>query len=292
VLTLASNFFQHVSDTTTQGECDVEIVPTSDLSHPLLADYQGLTDVALRSVSEVDNGLYIAESLKILERALRAGHRPRSVLSTPTWSSHLAQLDAAVPGALEGVPVFIADDDLVESLTGYQVHRGTLASMHRPPLPSLESVLQGARRVVILEDIIDHTNVGAIFRSVAGLGADAVIVSPSCADPLYRRSVRVSMGTVLQIPWTRAGSWEALVQAVRGQDMATVALALTPEAVALDDFAKNAPEKLALVLGTEGTGLSARALTSADHVVSIPMHHGVDSLNVAAASAVALWALR
>lgn len=270
----------------------MEVLRTTDLSHPLLADYRGLTDVALRSVSEVADGLYIAESLKILERALGAGHIPRSVLSSETWLGHLHDLSARANGALDGVPVFIAPDNLVEGLTGYRVHRGTLASMHRPLLPSLESLVVGARRLVILEDIIDHTNVGAIFRSVAGLGADAVIVSPSCADPLYRRSVRVSMGTVLQTPWTRAPSWELALECLRHNDVSIVALALSPHAQSLDAFASRAPEKLALVLGTEGGGLTPRTLAAADHVVSIPMHHGVDSLNVAAASAVALWALR
>jgi len=275
-----------------RGEPSVDVIRASDLSHPLLADYQGLTDVALRGVSEVVQGLYIAESLKILERALRAGHRPRSVLSSETWLRHLTDLAALLPGLLDDVPVFIADDHLIESVTGYRVHRGTLASMHRPPLPSVESLVSGARRLVVLENIIDHTNVGAIFRSVAGIGADAVIVSPSCADPLYRRSVRVSMGTVLQTPWTRASSWEEIISCLATNNVSVVALALTPDAQTLDEFSANPPEKLAIVLGTEGMGLSAQALTDADHVVSIPMHHGVDSLNVAAASAVALWALR
>lgn len=270
----------------------MDIIRVTDVSAAQLMDFQGLTDVALRSVTEPRNGLYIAESLKILERALLAGHIPRSVLSTPTWLPHLEALDTRVPGRLNSIPIFIADDELVESLTGYRVHRGTLASMHRPDLPSVAELVDGARRVVVLEDIIDHTNVGAIFRSVAGIGADAVIVSPSCADPLYRRSVRVSMGTVLQTPWTRAPSWESLVAALRDAGISIVALALTAEAAELDAFVSRVPEKLALVLGTEGTGLSERALRDADHVVSIPMHHGVDSLNVAAASAVALWALR
>jgi len=278
--------------TTVKREPSVDVIRATDLSHPLLRDYQGLTDVALRSVNEVDQGLYIAESLKILERALRAGHSPRSVLSSETWLPHLTDLAALLPGSLENVPVFIADNEVIESLTGYRVHRGTLASMHRPPLPSVSSLVAGARRLVVLENIIDHTNVGAIFRSVAGIGADAVIVSPSCADPLYRRSVRVSMGTVLQTPWTRARSWEEIITCLSDNDVSVVALALTPNAQTLDEFSAKAPEKLAIVLGTEGMGLSAQALSDADHVVSIPMHHGVDSLNVAAASAVALWALR
>lgn len=270
----------------------MDVVRAKDLSHPLLTDYQGLTDVALRTVSEVTHGLYIAESLKILERALRAGHTPRSVLSSDTWLPHLTELSVSLPGSLDSVPIFIADDEIIESLTGYRVHRGTLASMRRPTLPSVDSLVANATRVVVLENIIDHTNVGAIFRSVAGIGADAVIVSPSCADPLYRRSVRVSMGTVLQTPWTRASSWSEIISSLRDHDVSVVALALTPEAQTLDKFSLSAPEKLAIVMGTEGAGLSPRAIRDADHVVCIPMHHGVDSLNVAAASAVALWALR
>jgi tRNA G18 (ribose-2'-O)-methylase SpoU len=164
--------------------------------------------------------------------------------------------------------------------------------MHRPELPGLEDILRSATRLVVLEDIVDHTNVGAIFRSVAGIGADAVIVTDSCADPLYRRSIRVSMGTVFQIPWTRSGSWSDLESALHRHELSIVALGLTPDAIPLDTFAENPPAKLALVLGTEGGGLSARVLKGSDSIVSIPMHGGVDSLNVAAASAVALWALR
>ncbi len=263
-----------------------------DLSDALLADYRGLTDVALRTKSEPAEGLYIAESLKILERALGAGHRPRSVLTIPSWLPKLEELSALVPGALDKVEVFVSEAGLMETLTGYNVHRGTLASMHRPPMPKLHDLLEHATRVVVLEDIVDHTNVGAIFRSVAGIGADAVIVTDSCADPLYRRSVRVSMGTVFQIPWTRAGSWSELVTTLRANDVSIVALALTPEATPLEFFAAAPPKKLALALGTEGDGLSSRALADSDSVVSIPMRGGVDSLNVAAASAVALWALR
>lgn len=268
------------------------ITHVEDLTHPLLLDYQALTDVALRSKSEPDQGLYIAESLKILERALRAGHRPRSVLTIPSWLPKLQELAKTMPEALSQTPVFVCGGELMETLTGYRVHRGTLASMHRPAMPSVQDLVKGATRIVVLEDIVDHTNIGAIFRSVAGIGADAVIVTDSCADPLYRRSVRVSMGTVFQIPWTRAGSWQALVSALRANDVSIVALALTPEAVSLDVFSESPPRRLALALGTEGDGLSARALGDADTVVSIPMRGGVDSLNVAAASAVALWALR
>ena len=261
-----------------------------DLSDPLLADYRGLTDVALRTKSEPAEGLYIAESLKILERALGAGHHPRSVLTIPSWLPKLEELSALMPGALDEVEVFVSEAGLMETLTGYNVHRGTLASMHRPPMPRLHDVLEHATRIVVLQDIVDHTNVGAIFRSVAGIGADAVIVTDSCADPLYRRSVRVSMGTVFQIPWTRMPAWPQGVQDLRDAGFTLAALALTERSVALDDFH---PEgRVALVLGTEGDGISERGLAAADVHVRIPMAGGVDSLNVAAASAVAIWALR
>jgi len=268
------------------------VIPTHALDHELLNDYLKLTDVALRSASEPQAGLYIAESLKVLDRALRAGHRPKSILTIPGWLDKLTDLCADHPDATQDTPVFVAEPSVIEQITGFLVHRGTLASMHRPPLPSVSEVLVNASRVVILEDIVDHTNVGAIFRSVAGLGADAVIVSESCADPLYRRSVRVSMGTVMQIPWTRAGEWKSLTDELTLHDFHIAALALHPRAVGLEEFASKNIDKVALVVGSEGDGLSQRALRAADTVVTIPMSLGVDSLNVAAASAVALWALR
>lgn len=258
-----------------------------DLEHPALADYHRLTDVALRRVSEPEGGLYIAESSKVIERALRAGHVPRSVLMTERW---LADIEPLVDG-FDG-EIFVGDAALLETLTGYHLHRGALAAMHRPELPSVPSVLAGARRVVVLEDIVDHTNVGAIFRAVAGLGADAVLITPRCADPLYRRSVRVSMGTVLQVPWTRLPEWPEGATLLREAGFQVAALALSDDAVPLDAFAAHPSERVALLLGTEGDGLSRAALRAADVVVTIPMLHGVDSLNVAAASAVALWALR
>ncbi len=264
----------------------------SSLKHEMLGDYQSLTDVALRMSQESTAGIYIAESLKILSRALHAGHRVRSVLTSQTWVPKLELLNNEGMGALEGVPVFVGDDELLERLTGFHVHRGTLASIWRPELPSVSELLATATRVVVLEDIVDHTNVGAVFRSVAGIGADAVIVSPSCADPLYRRSVRVSMGTVMQVPWTRAASFEGLLTQLREHGFYIAALALQPDAIALDEFAADPPEKLAVMFGSEGDGLSRLALAGADQVVSIPMRGEVDSLNVAAASAVVMWALR
>jgi tRNA G18 (ribose-2'-O)-methylase SpoU len=265
---------------------DTRIEHIDDSDDPRLADYRDLTDVALRRVSEPAGGLYIAESAKVLARALAAGHRPRSVLVQEKW------LDDAVElvGDLD-VPVYVTDAAVAERITGYAVHRGLLAAMHRPALPSVAEAVAGARLVLVLEDIVDHTNVGAAFRGAAGLGADAVLVSPRCADPLYRRSVRVSMGTVFQVPWTRLPEWpEARVQ-LHDAGLHLAALALADDAVPLDEFAASRPERVALLMGAEGDGLSRRALEASDTVVTIPMAGGVDSLNVAAASAVALWAL-
>jgi tRNA G18 (ribose-2'-O)-methylase SpoU len=189
------------------------------------------------------------------------------------------------------IPVHLAEPDQLEAITGYRVHRGALAAFERPRLPDLAELLADARRVVVLEDIVDHTNVGAIFRSVAALGADAVLVTPRCADPLYRRSVRVSMGTVFQVPWTRVPEWPDAARMLHIHGFSIAALALADDAVSLRDLAADPPQRLALLFGAEGDGLSARALEAADRIVTIPMAHGVDSLNVAAAAAVVLYAL-
>ncbi|WP_336633159.1 MULTISPECIES: TrmH family RNA methyltransferase [unclassified Microbacterium] len=265
------------------------VVRIEDPSDARLSDYRDLTDVALRRRTEPAEGLYIAESAKVIARAVAAGHAPRSVLVQEKWladAEHLAG-DA---------PVYVVADDVAAGVTGYAVHRGALAAMHRPALPSVAEVVSGARLVLVLEDIVDHTNVGAAFRAAAGLGADAVLVTPRCADPLYRRSVRVSMGTVFQVPWTRLpedglGGWRTGIDDLRAAGLHVAALALADDAVSLDDFAARRPAQVALVLGSEGDGLSARALAAADTVVTIPMTGGVDSLNVASAAAVALWAL-
>ena len=263
----------------------------SDAADPRISDFRDLTDVELRRVKEPEEGIYIAESLKVLERALRAGHEPLSIVTSEQWLPQLEALCGSYPEVTLNTPVFVGSESVLEAITGFHVHRGTLACLKRPPLPTLQEILVGHRLVVVLEDIVDHTNVGAIFRSVAGLGAGAVIVSAACADPLYRRSVRVSMGTVMQIPWTRAHSWDEISSGLQDAGFSLVALALQPGAVELSSFVGSAPEKIALVLGSEGDGVSSEALDAADYVVSIPMHHGVDSLNVAAASAVAMWAL-
>jgi tRNA G18 (ribose-2'-O)-methylase SpoU len=265
-------------------------VRIESVDDPRLADYVGLTDVALRSRREPELGLYLAESAKVIVRALDAGHRPRSLMLADRWLQPLAPLVRRV--AEFGAPVFVGEPGVLESITGFHVHRGAIASMQRPaPLEPLE-LIAGARRVVVLEDVVDHTNVGAIFRSAAGIGADAVLISPRCADPLYRRAVRVSMGTVFQVPWARLEPWPGGLDAVREKGFTVAALALQPGALTLDELAAEPPQRLALVLGTEGDGLSGRALRHADLAVRIPMAGGVDSLNVAAAAAVALWAVR
>ena len=258
------------------------------LQDPALRDFTRLTDVALRRLLEPEGGLYLAESTKVIERAVRAGHRPRAVLTREEWLPTLEPLLAAFPD----VPVHVGDTAVLEQLTGFHLHRGALASMHRPDPPALADLLRTARRVVVIEDVVDHTNVGAIFRSAAGLGVDAVLITPRCADPLYRRSVRVSMGTVLQVPWTRLPEWREAGPLLHEAGFTIAALALTDRAVELDEFAADPPERLALVLGTEGEGLGPRALAAADVHVRMSMAHGVDSLNVAAAAAVAIWATR
>lgn len=257
-------------------------VAIADPADARLADYRDLTDVALRSRHEPAAGLYIAESEKVIRRALAAGHAPRSVLVLERFAPDVADL-------AEQVPVFVGTAEVLQAITGFNVHRGMLAAMRRPALPPVEALLADARRVAVLVDIVDHTNVGAIFRSAAAMGVDAVLVSPRCADPLYRRSVRVSMGTVFQVPWTRIESWP---DAHELAGFTTAAFALADDAVSLDDLAADPPERLAIVLGTEGVGLDAASLEACDLAVRIPMAGGVDSLNVAAASAVAFWALR
>jgi tRNA G18 (ribose-2'-O)-methylase SpoU len=262
---------------------DGVIVEITSLDDPRLADYSHLTDVALRKSG---GGLYIAESLLVLQRAIAAGHVPRSVLALGT-----SVADAAAATAAFDIPIFSGPSELLEELTGYLLHRGLIAAMHRPALPDPSELLRDARRVVILEDVVDPTNVGAIFRSVAAIGADAVLVTPRCSDPFYRRAIRVSMGTVLQVPWTRVGDWASVRALLSASGFHLAALALADDAVDLKTFAATAPERVALVLGTEGAGLTPEALEAADTVVTIPMAHGIDSLNVAATAAVAMYAL-
>lgn len=270
----------------------LDLVHLTDPADERLADYVALTDVALRSRHEPEKGLYIAESSTVLGRALAAGHRPRSVLVSPRWLPDLeAMLTSRDPGD-PPVRVYVAEPAVLEAITGFHVHRGALAAMHRPPLSPVAEVLAGARRVAVLEDVVDHTNVGAAFRSAAAIGVDAVLVTPRCADPLYRRSVRVSMGTVFQVPWTRIDPWPDGIALLRDAGFVTAALALSDDSVSLDALEADPPERLALVLGAEGDGLKPATIAAADVTVRIPMAGGVDSLNVAAAGAVAFWATR
>ncbi len=258
-----------------------ELVEIGSLDDPRLADYSHRTDVALKKTG---GGIYIAESALVLERALRAGHEPRSVLALGS-----AVEEAVALVGERDIPIFSGPPELLEQLTGYLLHRGLIASMNRPALPDAETLLASARRVVVLENVADPTNVGAIFRSVGAIGADAVLVTPRCSDPFYRRAIRVSMGTVLQVPWTRVGDWPSTRALLSAAGFEVAAFALSADAVSLRDFAP--PERLALVLGAEGEGLTPEALAAADVVVQIPMAHGIDSLNVAAAAAVAMWAV-
>ncbi|WP_104054221.1 MULTISPECIES: RNA methyltransferase [unclassified Arthrobacter] len=255
---------------------------------PRVADYTGLTDTALRRRREPEEGMYIAESSKVLRRALDAGHRPRSFFLAEKWIPDLQDLLDRYPE----VPAYVGTADVLEEITGFHLHRGALAAMERPAPLELEPLLAGARRVAVLEDIVDHTNIGAIFRSAAALGVDAVLVSPRCADPLYRRAIRVSMGTVFQVPWVRLTQWPGQLEVLRKAGFVTAALALAEDSLTLDELSSRRDERLALVLGTEGDGLAAGTLSAVDLTVRIPMSGGVDSLNVAAASAVAFWECR
>ena len=257
-------------------------------SDPRVRDYTSLTDTALRRRREPAEGLYIAESSKVLRRAVDAGHRPRSFFLADKWLPELGDILERFPD----VPAYVGEPALLEEITGFHLHRGALAAMERPAPLALEPLLEGARRVAVLEDIVDHTNLGAIFRSAAALEVDAVLVSPRCADPLYRRAIRVSMGTVFQVPWVRLSDWPGQLEQLRAAGFTTAALALAPDSLTLDELSARRDERLALVLGTEGDGLAPDTLAEVDLTVRIPMSGGVDSLNVAAAGAVAFWECR
>jgi tRNA G18 (ribose-2'-O)-methylase SpoU len=264
------------------------LIPVEEPGDPRLADYLSLRDVQLRKLVEADNGLFLAEGEKVVRRAVAAGYRVRSFMMTKRWLSGLADCLAAAPEA----PCFVVTDEVAEAATGFHVHRGALASLERRPLPTLEAVIGPARRIVVLEDIVDHTNVGAVFRSAAALGMDAVVLSPRCADPLYRRSIKVAMGAVFSIPWTRMDDWYDAVGLLSGAGFTTVALTPDSDAVPIRDFARmQRGEKVAVIVGSEGPGLSPRWLSTADVRVRIEMAPGVDSLNVGAAAAIAFFAL-
>jgi tRNA G18 (ribose-2'-O)-methylase SpoU len=259
----------------------VELI--TDPEDERIADYRALTDVELRVRWEPPHGLFIAEGELVLRRALRAGYAPRSFLLDAKRIGQLADLDTGA------APVYAAGQDVLERATGFHVHRGVLGSFHRRALPAAADLLGAAHRLAILEDVNNHTNVGAIFRSAAALGMDAVLLSPSCADPLYRRSVRVSMGEVFAVPYARLEPWPDGLAAVRDAGLALLALTPAPDALPIQRF--DPARRAALLLGAEGAGLSAASVAASDERVVIPMHRGVDSLNVAVAASIAFWEL-
>lgn len=264
-----------------------EFIEITDFHAPELDVFARLTEAQLLNRFEPKKGMFIAESPKVIQRALAAGCKPVSLL---VERSHCNQEAMEAIEACGDVPVFTAELPILTQLTGFQLTRGMLCAMYRKPLPTPEEVLAGTSRVAVLEDVMNPTNMGAIFRSAAALGMDAVLLTPACTDPLYRRSARVSMGTVFQVPWTYLDKdWQ---EKLRALGYKTAAMALTDESVSIEDPALVQEEKLAIVLGTEGDGLAQNTIAGCDYTVKIPMYHGVDSLNVAAASAVAFWELR
>ena len=273
-----------------------------------VAAYVNLTEIQLRNRLEPSKGLFIAESPKVIDRPLAAGREPISLLVEESWIDGMSGMfDVIEKRWGDGIPVYVASPEQLKRLTGYRLHRGALAAMKRWSLPSVEEVCRGARRVAVMENIVDHTNVGALMRSAAALDVDAVLVTPSCGDPLYRRAARVSMGTVFQVPWTRIGGddkhyWPFTgMRELHGLGFTTVAMALEDDSISLAELVRRLNntetesdhiDKLALIFGTEGDGLSHHTISRADLTVKIPMSHGVDSLNVAASSAVAFYATR
>ena len=284
----------------------MQFITIDSIDDERVAAYTHLTEIQLRNRLEPERGLFIAESPKVIDRALAAGREPISLLVEEPWIEGMSQtFDVVDKRWGTDIPVYVASPEQLRQLTGYRLHRGALSAMRRWPLPSVEETCRDARRVAVMENIVDHTNVGALMRSAAALDVDAVLVTPSCGDPLYRRAARVSMGTVFQIPWTRIGGddkhfWPRRgLEELRSLGFTTVAMALSDDSISLDELTRrlnNSPEsadhidKLALIFGTEGDGLSRHTIAGADLTVKIPMSHGVDSLNVAASSAVAFYA--
>lgn len=267
------------------------VIEVGDAADERLADYTKLRDVSLRKSLEAEHGLFLAEGGMVIRRSLAAGFRPRSLLLTRRRLASLEDMVGSVPAA---TPVYVVTEDLAHEIVGFSLHRGALGSFHREPLPGLNAVLDGARRIVVLEDVVDHTNVGAIFRSAAGLGIDAAVLAPRCADPLYRRSVKVSMGAVFTLPYTRLPDWHGGLETLRGHGFRLLALTPAPDAEPLAEAVGggDAADRLALLLGTEGDGLSSHWLSHADKAVRIPMAgRDVDSLNVTAAAAIACYEL-
>ena len=270
------------------------IIEITDFTAPELDVYARLTEAQLLNREEPAKGLFIAESPKVIERALDAGCEPVSLLME---RKHIDGQAKDVIARCGDIPVYTSDLDILTKLTGFQLTRGVLCAMRRPQLKSVEETIKDARRIVILENVMNPTNVGAIFRSAAALGMDAVLLTPGCSNPLYRRAARVSMGTVFQIPWTFIGSemadWPGPgMEKLRQLGFKTAAMALRSDSISIDDPVLLAEDKLAIVLGSEGDGLTNDTIADCDYTVLIPMYHGVDSLNVAAASAVAFWQLR
>lgn len=284
----------------------MQFITIDSIDDERVAAYTNLTEIQLRNRLEPERGLFIAESPKVIDRALAAGREPISLLVEEPWIEGMSQtFDVVDKRWGTDIPVYVASPEQLRQLTGYRLHRGALSAMRRWPLPSVEETCRDARRVAVMENIVDHTNVGALMRSAAALDVDAVLVTPSCGDPLYRRAARVSMGTVFQIPWTRIGGddkhfWPRRgLEELRSLGFTTVAMALSDDSISLDELTRrlnNSPEsadhidKLALIFGTEDDGLSRHTIAGADLTVKIPMSHGVDSLNVAASSAVAFYA--
>ena len=284
----------------------MQFITIDSIDDERVAAYTNLTEIQLRNRLEPERGLFIAESPKVIDRALAAGREPISLLVEEPWIEGMSQtFDVVDKRWGTDIPVYVASPEQLRQLTGYRLHRGALSAMRRWPLPSVEETCRDARRVAVMENIVDHTNVGALMRSAAALDVDAVLVTPSCGDPLYRRAARVSLGTVFQIPWTRIGGddkhfWPRRgLEELRSLGFTTVAMALSDDSISLDELTRrlnNSPEsadhidKLALIFGTEGDGLSRHTIAGADLTVKIPMSHGVDSLNVAASSAVAFYA--
>ncbi len=262
------------------------ITRVTDFSAPELDVYARLTENQLLNREHPEQGLFIAESPKVAERALEAGYEPVSVLLE---EKHIGGEAKALLARMGDVPVYTAPFEVLTQLTGFPLTRGLLCAMRRKPLPAPEDVLRGAKRVAVLENVMNPTNVGAIFRSAAALGMDAVLLTPACSNPLYRRAIRVSMGTVFQVPWTFLG--ENWLAELKSQGFKTAAMALSDDSVSIRDRRLLQEEKLAVILGTEGDGLASATIAGCDYTVRIPMAHGVDSLNVAAASAVAFFQL-
>lgn len=272
----------------------MQIIELTDLSAPELDVFARLTEGQLRCRKEPEKGIFIAESPKVIERALNAGYEPVSLLME---RKHIDGQAKKLIVRCANIPVYTASREVLAALTGFELTRGVLCAMRRKPLSDVEELCAGARRIAVLESIVDPTNVGAIFRSAAALNMDAVLVTPTCCDPLYRRSVRVSMGAVFQVPWTRIGSvpedWPvAGISRLHALGFQTAAMALSDRSISIEDPIPAKADKLAIILGTEGDGLSPQTIAACDYTVRIPMSHEVDSLNVAAASAVAFWELR